>query len=289
MPATNPFPGMNPYLEGRWGDFHASFIAYLRDAIQVGLPGDLRARMQQRVFVESDRPRGQNYFPDVYLYRAPAARATGRGDGGGVAVAAAVAAAAAAAAGSVATADPPLVVRSPLTHRRQTYIDIIDAATGGRVVTSIELLSPANKQPGAGRRTYRRKREDCLDARVNVVEIDLLRGGRRTTLAPVDALRARPPGDRNHVAVGRATSDEEIEVYPAPLRDRLPIVGVPLRAGEVDAVVALQPLVDLCHERGRYDDIDYVEPLDPPLPSDLAAWADDLLRSTGLLPSGPVA
>ena len=42
---NNPFPGMNPWLEGFWGDAHTSLTTYSRDAIQQKLPVDLLARI----------------------------------------------------------------------------------------------------------------------------------------------------------------------------------------------------------------------------------------------------
>src|SRR5437660_8681936 len=69
----NPFPGMNPYLEQRWGDVHAALIAYARDMIQDVLPNELRARMQERVFIESD-VKERAYYPDVHVYERPGAK-----------------------------------------------------------------------------------------------------------------------------------------------------------------------------------------------------------------------
>ena len=79
----NPFPGMNPYLERRWGDVHAALATYARDQIQERLPQGLRARMQERVFVESTdevllEPR-QSFSPDVHVYERPQASASARG------------------------------------------------------------------------------------------------------------------------------------------------------------------------------------------------------------------
>jgi hypothetical protein len=50
----SPFPGMNPYLEQYWGDIHHRLITYSSDALQKQLPGDLRARVGERVFVEPE-------------------------------------------------------------------------------------------------------------------------------------------------------------------------------------------------------------------------------------------
>jgi hypothetical protein len=47
-----------------------------------------------------------------------------------------------------------------------------------RVVTVVEILSPANKVRGsAGHRSYEEKKEDVLSSQTNFVEIDLLRAG----------------------------------------------------------------------------------------------------------------
>ena len=62
----SPFPGMDPYLEAHWRDIHAGLIIYSRDALQGVLPGSLRARVEERVLLETptgfaDHP----LFPDV--------------------------------------------------------------------------------------------------------------------------------------------------------------------------------------------------------------------------------
>jgi hypothetical protein len=84
------------------------------------------------------------------------------------------------------------------------------------------------------------------------------------------------------VAVFRAARSSEREVYPIRLRDRLPIIRVPLRATDADVEVNLQPLIDQCHERGRYHLLNYRLELDPPLPHEEAAWVDQVLREHGL-------
>src|SRR6266487_63627 len=62
-----PFPGMDPYLEQYWGDVHHGLIQYTRDALQPCLPNDLRARVEERVFVESEPERIRQVVPDVYV------------------------------------------------------------------------------------------------------------------------------------------------------------------------------------------------------------------------------
>ncbi|MCZ7634720.1 MAG: DUF4058 family protein [Verrucomicrobia bacterium] len=84
------------------------------------------------------------------------------------------------------------------------------------------------------------------------------------------------------VGVVRAGRTSEHEVYPVRLRDRLPVFRVPLRPGEPDAVVDLQALIDLSHDRGRYRLLDYHRELDPPLSPEDAAWVDQVLREHAL-------
>ncbi len=71
-------------------------------------------------------------------------------------------------------------------------------------------------------------------------------------------------------------------VYPIRLRDRLPVLRIPLRPGDADVTVDLQPLIDQCHERGRYHLLNYRLALDPPLPPEDAAWVDQVLKEHGL-------
>jgi hypothetical protein len=73
----SPFPGMDPYLEQFWGDVHQSLITYARDQLQEVLPGDLRARIQERVFVELPNGLERNMYPDIRVVER--GRRSGRG------------------------------------------------------------------------------------------------------------------------------------------------------------------------------------------------------------------
>jgi hypothetical protein len=56
----SPFPGMDPYLEARWGDVHQRLITYAADQLAPRLPADLRARVEERVFVEMEAEQVRN-------------------------------------------------------------------------------------------------------------------------------------------------------------------------------------------------------------------------------------
>lgn len=69
--ATNPFPGMNPWLEAYWGDIHSALTLYARDAIDRTLPGGLQARVEEYLAIEGpieyDRS-GRRIAPDITIY-----------------------------------------------------------------------------------------------------------------------------------------------------------------------------------------------------------------------------
>ncbi len=72
------------------------------------------------------------------------------------------------------------------------------------------------------------------------------------------------------------------EVYPIHLRNRLPIIRIPLREGDDDVALDLQALIDQAYRNAGYDATDYSDDFVPPLKGEDAAWADALLREKGL-------
>jgi Protein of unknown function (DUF4058) len=260
----SPFPGMNPYLEQYWGDIHQRLIIYSSDALQKQLPGDLRARVGERVFVEPEEGKPRDIVPDVRVVERgrraePGARASN----------------------GIALADPLIIRFDQDEPIRQGFIEIIDIKSGRRVVTVIEILSPSNKVAGPGRELYLKKQEELREGRVSLVEIDLLRVGRRVLTAPFEMI---PEGHRTPYAAcaRRGWKPLEIEYYRLPLRERLPAIAVPLRQTDHDVALDLQALIEKCYEEARYDDdIDYSEEPNPPLDKEHAQWADALLREHG--------
>ncbi len=270
---NSPFPGMDPYLERHWGDVHQALVTYVRDRLQPSLPGDLRARMQERVYIELPEARHE-YYPDVRVIERPRPASTGG----------ATAVAEPAAVTRIKDAEPtmadPIVIHLDIEPVTEGYIEIVDVKSGHRVITSIEVLSPANKHAGQGQQLFRQKRSDMQRAGVNLVEIDLLRGGDRVLMIPAEQI---PPSHRSdyQICVWRATQPAAVSVYRAPLRERLPVIGIPFRPTDPDAPLDLQAVVDPCYRNGGYDDIDYSTEPDPRLKKDDAAWSDALLKQQG--------
>ncbi len=258
----SPFPGMDPYLQQHWGDVHTSLVTYARDQLQETLPSGLVARAQERVYLEKEGEADRSTYPDVYVVERPKRKGAAIGGRGGLALA------------------EPVIVKfrdEPITER---FIQIIDAKSGKRVVSVIEFISPTNKIAGAGFDLYRQKQTEAERAGISLVEVDLVLGGKRVLSVPLNRIKFRYR-TRYQAIVRRGWNWQEAEVYPLPLRDRLPVIPVPLRRADRDARLNLQALIDKCYQSGCYDDIDYQEDADPPLEGHDAEWANELLRAAG--------
>ena len=68
-----------------------------------------------------------------------------------------------------------------------------------------------------------------------------------------------------------------------PLWERLPVVKIPLRSTDADALLDLQALVNQCYENGSYDGtLNYAADPEPPLAGADAIWAEQMLGEKGL-------
>ena len=259
----SPFPGMDPYLEASWGDIHQSFITYIRDQIQSQLPRDLRARTEERVSIGSPFHEDSRFIvPDVRVVERP-----GHGGEGGVAVLEA----------PVGLVEPLLIDDDePVT---EGFIQIVDTSSGQHVVTVIDVLSPTNKLAGEDREQFLRKRKALISGGVSIVEIDLLRSGRR--LEPLDRRTLPRDYQTPYCVLIRRPGKGVFEYYRIPLRERLPKIPIPLRQTDRDVVLDLQAVFDLAYANGRYDDTDYTVDPQPSLADADATWADALLHEKG--------
>ncbi len=257
----SPFPGMDPWLEGSlFGDLHAALTIYLREALNAALPAGYMALGNHLVWVDDTATR----LPDTGVFGPDHA------------------------AGSSDTAVLPGLVtlgtgRTP-EDREQPYLEILTTA-GRRLVTAVEVLSPANKKKGAGRTAYQDKQEEFRLGGVNLVEIDLLRTGSHTTAVPLTTLRRKAGASEYHVSVRVASAPAQYFAAALRLADRLPAFGIPLDPGVAPVVVDLQPLLDRAYDTGRYAHaVDYRRDPAPPLAPEQRAWANAVLKERGLLP-----
>ena len=258
---TSPFPGMDPYLERRWGDVHTALCIGIRASLQPNLPAGLRARAQTDVLLEEVDTESVGLQPDISIVE------TDEFEDGEP-------------AGSLAVAVRPIAIRHITSPKRRRWVEILDTTDSNRVVTAIEILSPGNKASGKLNESYRKKLNQYLNAGTNVVEIDLLRSSRKRLAVPQNEI----PEHRQaayYVALCRAKDSDLWLVYPMALRSPLPTVPVPCRQTDSDVTLELQPIIDRIYLEGGHDDLNYSEPPEPPLAAEDAEWAAGLVASRG--------
>jgi hypothetical protein len=158
---------------------------------------------------------------------------------------------------------------------RENFVEIYLQNEDRTLVTSIELLSPANKRLGTeGYNEYLRKRQAMLLGQANFVELDLLRGGEPLPM------RTEWPDAPYRLLVCWAKDAPHCRAWPAHFNERLPTILVPLLEPDAEISLDLQPLVDEIYALGRYHNlIDYQRSLKPQLSKSETAWVRERLRS----------
>ena len=278
----SPFPGMDPYLEAPdiWPDFHDRLAGVLSAMLNELLPQRYYARIQKRPELGAVLEGGilRRIVPDVTVLRRTVRE---------VQTAYVISQARVVVDKPRTVATPGIEFRirtDPIQHH---FVEIRDAQMGHKVVTVIEIVSPSNKQPGPDRRSYETKQQEVLSSDANLIELDLLRAGRR--LLPYPELVAVV--DELHpdylVVLNRNILREgywmDFTLYPVNLREMLPCIPVPLAHGDPDVLVDLRVAAIRSYQDGPYLRlVDYsAEPV-PSLKPEDAAWADEMLRAASL-------
>jgi hypothetical protein len=255
---------MDPYLEGElWQEFHNTLAGEIRAQLMPRLAPNYVALLARRYVATrryvldgavaiSGRASERVIYPDVsvtgieetqapYLFATPDDEIDGDGD----------------------------------EQVPQFSIEIRDLAER-RLVTVIEILSPANKfEPGLG--AYAQKRQELLQSQAHLLEIDLLRRGARVELA-----RPLPPSP--YYAILNRANRRVNEIFTLKLRERLKRLPVPLLPPDKDVPLDLQAAVEACFALVGYERLlPYHEPPPPPeLSPDDLAWLEERLREAGL-------
>ncbi|MFO0805033.1 MAG: DUF4058 family protein [Gemmataceae bacterium] len=256
----SPFPGMNPYLERAevWHDFHTRFIPAAASAIGKLVAPKYFTKIEEHLYVHE--PSAEHRFslgrPEISVHPSAEARQQSSGE--------------------TAVIDAPASVGMlmDVDFERVRYLEIRDRFNR-EVVTVFELLSPSNKYAGADRSQYVSKVKRVLESQTNFVELDLLRGGPRMSWAGL-------PKCDYYALVSRAGTrfrdPPEAQVWPIGLRDRLPKIPIPLRAGEPEPLLDLQAIVDEVYDAAGYSLYIYDGSPEPQLSPTDAEWAERLLR-----------
>ncbi len=258
----SPFPGMNPYLEkpALWSEVHNLLIVAIFDALNPQLRPKYRVAIEQRVYQTTDEDSLLVGIPDVAVQSSQTATNQKTQN--------------------IAVAAPPVqavTVTIPMPETvRESYLEVREVTTR-EVVTVIEVLSPKNKRSGEGRKACEKKRYSVLGSFTNLVEIDLLRGGKSMLI-----LNNNIQSDYR-ILVSRGSHRPKADLYAFDLQNMIPSFPLPLRSQDVEPLLDLQTLLSELYDRASYDlVIDYSREPVPPLSEADAAWADALLREKGL-------
>lgn len=259
----SPFPGMDPYLEGsEWQSVHTELSAEIARQLAPKVRPKYIVRSTRRFVTEMPEDVGiaiESAYPDIgvlYPGRPGALAST-----------------------PTARTQAPLQIATILPEQvPHITIEIRDVANRN-LVTAIEVLSPTNKR-GEGYREYLDKRSRTLLSSAHLIEIDLLRQGKRVPMQ-----KPLPPAPY-FVFLSRVERRPIVEVWPIQLDMRLPVIPVPLLPGDPDVDLDLQLAFDTMYDTFGYDlSIDYTRPPEVPLEGEAATWVAERLRKAGLLPS----
>lgn len=252
----NPFPGMDPYLEGPlWPTVHNNLVEEIARQLAPKLRPKYLALTSERVVVslpdELELGQRQIRIPDVGIFYKSGSAGTALGT----------------------ELSAPLVLEALVPEEiRQTFVEIRDVADR-KLVTCIEVLSLTNKR-GDGLSEFKQKRQEILAGPTHYLEIDLLRTGERFPVASV------LPFLPYFVFLSRAGRRPRIEVWPIAFEQPLPTIAVPLLKSDGDISLDLQLAMQSIYELFGYDQaVDHSQPPMVPLSAEQQAWADRLLQA----------
>jgi hypothetical protein len=249
---------MNPFLEQNdtWEDFHQNFMTRAQEALSGPVGNNYLVKIETRLYLRE--------------LSAEERRFIGRAD---VSVSGSPTGITEVAAGPATLAAPMDLYLPAVDTQRESFLEIFDRRER-RVVTVMELLSPTNKSPGADHAAYVGKRRSLLASRTHLVEVDLRRGGVRPQTPEL------PPCDY-YVFVSWYQHRPRVGLWPVGLRDRLPVIPVPLTPPDPDVPLDLQELLHRVYDAAGYAKYIYNEAPQPPLlPAD-AAWARQFVPAPG--------
>jgi Protein of unknown function (DUF4058) len=162
-------------------------------------------------------------------------------------------------------------------HREETIE--IRHRSDGRLITLIDVVSPANKATESGRQAYLQRRRSALAEHANLAEIDLVLQGKMMVDYPVEDLAERDYG----VVVTRANQPNRPDHYPCPLQKRLPKFRLPMAGDDKEVIVDLHTTFLRSFEQGSFaEQLDYSRDPTTKLAPEKLEWLDAFLRQQKL-------
>ena len=249
----SPFPGMDPYLEGPdWSDFHNSLAYVIKKILAPQLTPYYTVRLEKYAVLDTDPLQNIGIiYPDVEVWQKPPESLLEPST----------------TYGSSPVLTPPTATL-PFPGATEAWIPVIEIRDleKNRLITSIEILSPVNKR-NPGFEKYLKKQRNLHQKGVHLIEIDLLRLGRRTLSHPVAA-------SAHYIISLLRGEHSQSDLWAVTIKDTLPTIPVPVKKTDADAVLDLQNAFNTVYEESFYGDaIDYEkDPPPPPFSPEQAEW-----------------
>jgi Protein of unknown function (DUF4058) len=178
------------------------------------------------------------------------------------------------------TVEMPLFTSVVREAHEEPFVEIRERGDG-RLVTLIDLASPANKTTAAGREAYLATRKLVESQRANALEIDLSTQGTPMLDYSRDAL----PEHDYTFTVTRAAAPGKFEIYTATVQKRLPKFKLPLAHDDRDGMLDLQDVFRRAYDLGSFGKlVRYGDPLPgcAKLSDVNRAWLELLLKQSNL-------
>ena len=259
----SPFPRMDPNLEGElWTTVHAALSVEIARQLAPLLRPKYVALIEKRfvldmpdvdegIAIDGSLGSTGDIYPDVAVAEF--------GPSNNLSVA------------SISTTAPLQLATVMPTSVPLHTVEIRDVAER-RLVTVIEVLLPTNKR-GDGRDEYLERRRRLLLSTTHLLEVDLLRAGRRVPM--VKALPLAP----YFIFLSRSHRRPMTEIWPIALNQPLPTVPVPLLPGDAEVPMDVQQAFTSIYDSFGYDlVVNYTLAQHPPLSPDQAEWVKERLR-----------
>lgn len=256
----SPFPGMDPYTEARslWKGIHTQLIGELSThqlppLLAPGYFVDAEPSLQ----IHSQR----DIYPDIQIMTTLSPSPS------------------LAAGSGLAVAEPTATIltfpEDDEDEEEESAIFIREAGSE-KLVTVIEIISYSNKTAGSEKRArYLLKRRELLSGGVHLIEVDLLRWGRRV----ISALPHQP----YHILVSRADEQPHSNVWSFSLADAIPDTPLPLTAPDEYVPLRLQAAYTTVYRaRGFRYRLDYQKEPEPPLTEAQRAFIQTQLAAAGV-------
>jgi hypothetical protein len=173
------------------------------------------------------------------------------------------------------TAEIPLFTSVIRENHQEEYLEIRQRSSQ-RLITLVEVVSPANRTTAEGRQVYLKQRQQAIAEGAATVEICLVLQGKPTLSYPRDGL----PDFDYAVSVTRSGSPERYEIYTTTLQKRLPKFKLPLAPDDRDTLLDLQTAFSRAYDQTFRNAIDYSPPPHPdvPLSDEKRRWINEWLQ-----------